>query len=110
MAFIFTLLLSIFSIFAGLVTTNFQGAQEKGRDTVAKNDINSMYQKLEEFYNENGDYPTEKQLLEQGADLFPGIDPEALIDNNGAAIFERGGEYFYTPTECTAVGCQKYEL
>ena len=51
------IVIAIIGILATLVLTNFQGAQAKGRDTVRKNDINSLYQKLEEYYNENGSYP-----------------------------------------------------
>lgn len=110
MGVIFTVILAILGIFSGLVTSNFQGAQQKGRDTVAQNDINSMYVKLEEFYNENGDYPTENEFKEQGASLFPGIDFEALIDNNGVKIFETGSTYYYSPAQCSVTGCQSYEL
>ena len=38
------IVIAIIGILATLVLTNFQGAQAKGRDTVRKNDINSLYQ------------------------------------------------------------------
>ena len=76
------IVIAIIGILATLVLTNFQGAQAKGRDTVRKNDINSIYQKLEEFYNENGSYPNSDLV----AATFPGIDAGALADAEGTAI------------------------
>ena len=76
------IVIAIIGILATLVLTNFQGAQAKGRDTVRKNDINSIYQKLEEYYNENGSYPG----AALAASTFPGIDAEALVDADGATI------------------------
>ena len=76
------IVIAIIGILATLVLTNFQGAQAKGRDTVRKNDINSIYQKLEEFYNEKGSYPNTDLV----AATFPGIDAGALLDSDGASI------------------------
>jgi len=76
------IVIAIIGILATLVLTNFQGAQAKGRDTVRKNDINSVYQKLEEFYNENGSYPNS----DLSAATFPGIDAGALTDSDGTAM------------------------
>lgn len=76
------IVIAIIGILATLVLTNFQGAQAKGRDTVRKNDINSLYQKLEEYYNENGSYPDSALA----AATFPGIDAGALTDADGATI------------------------
>ena len=76
------IVIAIIGILATLVLTNFQGAQAKGRDTVRKNDINSIYQKLEEYYNENGGYPDSALA----AATFPGIDSGALDDADGTTI------------------------
>lgn len=76
------IVIAIIGILATLVLTNFQGAQAKGRDTVRKNDINSIYQKLEEYYNENGSYPDS----DLAAATFPGIDEGALRDAEDALI------------------------
>jgi prepilin-type N-terminal cleavage/methylation domain-containing protein len=76
------IVIAIIGILATLVLTNFQGAQAKGRDTVRKNDINSIYQKLEEYYNENGSYPDDPLT----AAVFPGIDAGALDDASGNTI------------------------
>jgi prepilin-type N-terminal cleavage/methylation domain-containing protein len=91
------IVIAIIGILATLVLTNFQGAQAKGRDTVRTSDINSVYQKLEEFYNENGGYPDGalQDTVEQGVNnaetdgsesVFPGIDEGALIDEDNAFI------------------------
>ena len=91
------IVIAIIGILATLVLTNFQGAQAKGRDTVRTSDINSIYQKLEEFYNENGGYPdgaldgTVAQGVNNaeaagGEDVLPGIDEGALTDEDGTTI------------------------
>jgi len=93
------IVIAIIGILATLVLTNFQGAQAKGRDTVRTSDMNSIYQKLEEFYNENGGYPdgaldgTVAVGINEAAavstvDVFPGIDEGALTDEDGALIVE----------------------
>lgn len=91
------IVIAIIGILATLVLTNFQGAQAKGRDTVRKNDINSLYQKLEEFYNENGSYinsgitttstaaPVDNSNATSDA-FFPGIDIGAVVDEDGKLI------------------------
>lgn len=76
------IVIAIIGILATLVLTNFQGAQAKGRDVTRKSDINSLYQKLEELYNENGGYPD----AALAAGTFTGIDAGALNDADGAVI------------------------
>lgn len=93
------IVIAIIGILATLVLTNFQGAQAKGRDTVRKNDINSIYQKLEEYYNENGGYPDgdlagtvavgiNNASATGTVAVFPGIDAGALTDEDGTGIVE----------------------
>ena len=124
------IVIAIIGILATLVLTNFQGAQAKGRDTVRKNDINSLYQKLEEYYNEKGGYPNGNI----STTVLPGIDTGALIDADGRAIGYTNGfvvatiaptitvnndnEYVYVAYGCTTAGaqatvaatCTKYSL
>jgi prepilin-type N-terminal cleavage/methylation domain-containing protein len=91
------IVIAIIGILATLVLTNFQGAQAKGRDTVRTSDMNSIYQKLEEFYNQNGGYPdgalsgtvaagVNEAAVADGEKVFPGIDEGALLDEEGAEI------------------------
>jgi prepilin-type N-terminal cleavage/methylation domain-containing protein len=80
------IVIAIIGILATLVLTNFRGAQAKGRDTVRKNDINSLYQKLEEYYNENGSYINEAVTFENAAEFFPSIDIGAVTDQDGSVI------------------------
>jgi hypothetical protein len=103
-----SLIVSFFALILGLGSASLSGAQISASDTERRNDINSIYQKLEERYNEYGDYPTLKELDEQGADLFPGIDTESLIDPNGDRI--QLGNYSYSPAGCSATGCNSYSL
>ena len=99
----------IFSILPISVGSNLSSSQANGRDTVRKNDINSIYQKLEEHYNEYGDYPTEEELTNDIEVQLPGLDIEAVIDPNDVRI-NQGGDYKYEPTGCTAIGCATYTL
>ncbi len=126
------IVIAIIGILATLVLTNFQGAQAKGRDAVRKNDINSVYQKLEEFYNENGGYPDgdiagkvaagiNNATAANTVDVFPGIDAQALKDNDGNPFVQtfvtaatiadptlpgNTNEYLYAAYGCTAAGAQ----
>ncbi len=110
MSLLFSFFALLFGFLPGLVLANFQGAQSKADDVVSKNDINAMYQKLEEHYNENGEYPTVKELAEEYDQQLPGIDTEALIDAGDKFINEDGGDYSYSPTNCSAVGCEHYTI
>lgn len=118
------IVIAIIGILATLVLTNFQGAQAKGRDTVRKNDINSVYQKLEEFYNENGGYPDGALdgVTASGDPVFPGIDAGALEDADADPFQYTGGfittataptttpdndnEYYYLAYDCGTAGAQ----
>lgn len=99
-------------------------------DAQRRADLNSIYQKLEEYFNENNGYPS-KTL---SSDLLLGIDAESLKDTNGKAInqtdavsdstvpespYTKGtsptiSEYTYAPYECSTQGgellCNKYML
>jgi prepilin-type N-terminal cleavage/methylation domain-containing protein len=77
------IVIAIIGILATLVLTNFRGAQAKGRDTVRQNDLNSMYQKLEELYNDSGSYPATETF---STTLFPGIDAGAFDDPEGNPV------------------------
>jgi type IV pilus assembly protein PilA len=106
------IVIAIIGILATLVLTNFQGAQAKGRDTVRKNDINSLYQKLEEYYNENGSYINEAITLANASTLFPGIDSGALTDEDGGIIettFSTSTNTAPTPSVSNNSG-EEYEL
>jgi len=106
------IVIAIIGILATLVLTNFQGAQAKGRDTVRKNDINSLYQKLEEYYNENGSYINEAITLANASTLFPGIDSGAVTDEDGGVIettFSTSTTTAPTPTVSNSSG-EEYEL
>ena len=79
------IVIAIIGILATLVLTNFQGAQARGRDTVRSSDINAMFSKLEEYYAENqNEYPQGTLITSaQAQTTFPGIDANALIDEDG---------------------------
>jgi len=132
------IVIAIIGILATLVLTNFQGAQAKGRDTVRKTDINSLYQKLEEYYNDNGGYPDGALdgLDIDGQAVLVGTDEGVFTDEDGAGIgytdgfvlstaeptlapADTGGnEYIYGAYGCTTAGaqtpvgatCSKYKL
>ena len=106
--FLLNFFITIIALFSGLVFSNLQGAQSKAADTERKSDINSIYQKLEEAYNESGEYPTQLDLDQNYDQKLPGLDRNALIDPNGKYI--EAGDYSYLPTDCTATGCAHYTL
>ncbi|MCA9328409.1 type II secretion system protein GspG [Candidatus Saccharibacteria bacterium] len=105
-----TLFALFFSFIFGLLFsfTSIPATQSNTRDTERKSDINQIHAKLEEYYIENGDYPTEEGLALNYDIKLPGLDPEALSDPNGTHI--GSGDYSYHPTECTALGCAHYAL
>lgn len=125
------IVIAIIGILATLVLTNFQGAQARGRDTVRSSDINSLFSKLEEYYNNNSGYPLGTAVTSAAAQTtFPGIDPSALIDEDGDdvvvsyEVVAEGGtpnapaatddnEYrlhFYGPSCSATTSCAKYVL
>jgi type II secretory pathway pseudopilin PulG len=75
--------------------SSFSTASDSAADTTRKNDINSLYQKLEEYYNENGSYPNEPISSFNASELFPGIDSDALIDENGNDILVNFDDSIY---------------
>jgi len=86
-------------IFVTLILSNFQGAQSKGRDTVATSNTNSVYQKLEEFYNTNAYYPEELKLED-----FPGIDQSSF----NAVVSDPA--YTYVASDCVQNRCDSYVI
>lgn len=77
------IVIALIAILATLVLTNFTDAQAKGRDATRNTDINSIYQKLEEYHNEKGAYPQTFTV-----DDFPGMDEAALTDPRGGDSIE----------------------
>ena len=110
MSIVLSIIIGLFGLLFGFASTGFNQAQQQGRDTVRISDINSIFQKLEEHYNSEGDYPTLSQLQDQGVDVLPGLDPAALTDENDTPIWEPNSEYYYAPDQCSAIGCQSYEV
>ena len=116
------IVIAIIGILAGLVLNNFQGAQAKARDVQRKSRTNSIYGKLEEYYNNNAGYPDGNFT----AATLAGIDADALKDTNGAAptysfqiaaspaptaptlptTSTSGGQFFYQAYGCTSASAQ----
>ena len=82
------IVIAIIGILATLVLTNFQGAQARGRDSVRQSDINAVFTKLEEYYTTNqNEYPVGTAITSANATtVFPGIDPQSLVDEDGDDI------------------------
>ncbi|MEM6997958.1 MAG: type II secretion system protein [Patescibacteria group bacterium] len=121
------IVIAIIGILAGLVLNNFQGAQAKARDTQRRTDINNMHAKLEEYYNDNGSYPTTYDVT-----VLAGIDAGALADPDDntvsmsgvtatakpstsyVAAKPTGAQYTYAGYDCTGTGatdtCNKYVI
>lgn len=115
------IVIAIIAILALLVLNNFQGAQAKARDTQRQTDINNLHAKLEEYYNDNGNYPATFTAAN-----FPGIDAESLNDPAGTSIVIQPAvanaaalngttpgatsQYHYTAYGCTSGACTGYQL
>lgn len=109
-------------------TVNTQ--QAKVNDSQRTADLNAIYQKLEEYFNEFGGYPAEALSV----DSLVNIDEDALVDESGNPIVQlenstalvapenpytfgekpEQGEYTYAPYECGTDSfgllCSKYML
>ena len=102
----------VIGILAALVLNTFQGVQARARDTERRTDINAIHTQVEVWYNDNNSvYPANAAALTVAN--LPGIDAEALLDPNNAAV--GAGDYTYTaaPAGCdNGVGgdCTSYQL
>lgn len=78
-----------------------EGANSQSEDALIKSNINSIYSNLEVYYASNGYYPTEQQLSDQNwrASNMPSLSEDVFSTN-----------YTYSPSRCSAGGCQKYSL
>lgn len=92
----------------GFLGNNVVSDNLETRNTERKNDINDIYVNLEKHYASFGYYPTIDEFINDKLDTLPGVDLESYIDPNGKKIPD--GDYRYTPSECRAVGCDKYKL
>ncbi len=108
MTIIFTFFTLLLGVLSSWIVPSYPALQAHSQDTERKNDINSIYQKLEYHYNEYGEYPTIDELVLNSEENLPGIDQEVFIDPNGKWIQQ--GDYTYSPSGCTAIGCSGYEL
>ncbi len=78
------------------------------RNTERKNDINNIYSNLEKHYAQYGYYPTSEEFINDKLNTLPGVDLESYIDPNGKKMPQ--GDYSYSPSQCRAVGCDRYIL
>jgi type II secretory pathway pseudopilin PulG len=74
------LVIAMVIILSGLVLTNFQAAKAKERDTQRVNDINTIYSRLEAYYNTKSSYPATFSAKELG------IEDSDTQDPHGRAI------------------------
>lgn len=63
---------SIIAILTALLTANFVGARQRGRDGVRKADLRQMQAALEIYRTDSGYYPTSSELAECGVSLTSG--------------------------------------
>ena len=103
----------IIGILAGLVVTQFIGANQSARDSERKTDINSIASQLEVYFAKSGGYPTLANLTSgtwrTGNQFNAGDQGKALIAPNGtdapdSATTPVANRYSYipTPASCTA--------
>lgn len=105
----------IIGILAGLVVTQFLGANQQARDSERKTDINSIASQLEVYYAKAGGYPTPTNLTSEtwrkGNSVNAGDQGKALIAPGGTAPSATDivtattisrYEYTVAPTGCQA--------
>lgn len=92
----------VIGILVGLLLPNLFSAQQRGRDADRKNDLKTIQQQLEAFYNDNQAYPADL------SELTPDYMDEVPED-------PQGGAYTYDATSggtscTTAASCEQYDL
>lgn len=95
----------VIGILVALLLPNLFSAQQRGRDADRKNDVKTIQQQLEAYYNDNNHYPGDT------ATLVPDYMEEVPTDPN------TGNAYVYEPkddagADCSAAPdtCVKYKL
>ena len=107
----FTVIELIFvAVLVGVASVVFfiqkQNLEVIAQDNTKKTAINAMYYSLEEvFYAANKYYP---QSI--SSDNLKSVDPTLFTDPNGVKIGTAGGDYSYSPTDCTDKKCKSYTL
>lgn len=121
------LVIALVIILSGLVLTNFQAAKAKERDTQRVNDINTVYSRLEAYYNTQNSYPSTFTAKDLGAEEDDLKDPRGKMITihapvEGALAAQQvaspsatsASNYLYVPypAGCTtkANNCQGYIL
>lgn len=95
----------IIGLLALLVLNNVGGATDDARDVQRQDDIAKMSGQLEIYQAENGNYPSEANMEDEGAggwvDSNLNIDIGAALDPSDAEINATGGyTYTATPADC----------
>lgn len=75
----------IIGILVALALPNLFSAQARGRDTDRKNEVKNLQQKLETYFNDNGNYPA----------ALSNLSPAPTTDEQQGP---RGDAYTYSPT------------
>lgn len=121
------IVIAIIAILALLVINNIVGANAKARDSQRITDVKSIATKLEEFYNDNGSYPSTFDNT-----TLAGLDEQALLDPNGGNSItinagvatatladgvaaptsdpSNGASYIYIPFNCNGTACTGFRL
>ena len=68
-----------------------------------------MHTALEQFFNENGTYPAEDQIITV-LDTNPNVNSNQYTDSQDRAINEADSHYTYRGFTCTPAGCSSYLL
>jgi len=117
--------IAVISILAGLSFIGISDSLARGRDTERAADIDTLHDRLEEYYTDKGAYPSTLSTT-----IFPGLAAETLVDPDGTSIVinspaasqaaaqattnPTGGpnDYTYTPypTGCGLTNCRGYIL
>ena len=88
-----------------VAVSNIRDLRATNRDQASKIDVNTIFYKLEVFFEKNGYYPESIDTK-----ILQGLEQDNLKDRNGIEINQTGSAYTYRPAGCAETRCRSFEL
>jgi len=88
-----------------VAVSNIRDLRATNRDQASKIDINTIFYKLEVFFEKNGYYPETIDTKN-----LQGLELDNLKDKNNVQINQAGSAYTYKPAGCAEAKCKSFEL
>lgn len=104
--------ISIIAVLTALLTANFIGARQRGRDGVRKADLRQMQAALELYRTDNSYYPTDQELASCGQPFSSGSGTIYMQQIPCDASTGRAYTYIAAPVNCDNVStfCITYSM